>query len=86
MSIQWPLRPDGSEVPTHRRSWWAFDYGYPIFCASDWSKSINDAGEIVGRWMCGYCEQFSTDLLSPTQGQTLAMFTNCDWHNRISLD
>ncbi len=84
--VEWPARPDGSEVPAYRRSWYAHTMGYPVFCASDWTRVEASDGGVLGSWMCGYCEGFSTDQLSPRQGQTVANCTECGKPNRISLD
>lgn len=84
MAFTWPLRPDGTEVPAHRRSWMAAVEGHPVFCASDWRKTTV-RGKTVGHWQCGFCERISTDTISPTQHSTLASCTKCGKTNRISL-
>lgn len=80
MAITWPLLPDGSEVPTHRRSWKSQVEGYPIFCASSWVRQGNR-----GVWICGYCQRRTSDTLSPHQSDTLADCSKCGKTNRISL-
>lgn len=82
--IKWPLRPNGTEVPIHRKSGAAYREGYPIFCASDW-RCTNIDGRKIGHWMCGYCEKMTTDTRSPHQYDTLADCRKCGKTNRISL-
>ncbi|KAB8192582.1 hypothetical protein FH608_024075 [Nonomuraea phyllanthi] len=67
-------------VPSHRKSWKSFTEGYDIYCASSWRKVGS-----LGEWVCGYCQQTSTDPLSPTQHDTLADCRRCGRTNRISL-
>lgn len=81
--IDWPKRPDGSEVPTSRKSIRAYDEGYPVFCASDYKITVV-SGRKVGHWMCGYCLKMTTDTLSPHQYETLADCRKCGKTNRIS--
>lgn len=80
MNIEWPRRPDGSEVPVHRRSIMAFQEGYPIFCASDWKVKDGKTS-----WMCGYCEKITSDPLSTDGTGTLADCRHCGKTNRVSL-
>lgn len=82
--VVWPLRPDGSEVPAHRRSWTSLAEGQPVFCASDYRKTVVN-GKAVGHWQCGYCTKISTDTLSPHRSDTLTSCTKCGKTNRISI-
>ncbi|MEV0229322.1 hypothetical protein [Nonomuraea sp. NPDC050786] len=67
-------------VPAHRKSWKSFVEGYDVYCASSWRKVGS-----LGEWVCGYCQQKTTDPLSPRQHETLADCTKCGRTNRISL-
>ncbi|GAT67823.1 hypothetical protein PS9374_03483 [Planomonospora sphaerica] len=78
MSFFKPRKND--DVPVHRKSWKSAVEGYDIYLASSWRK----AGDL-GEWVCGYCQQTSTDPLSPRQGETLADCRQCGRTNRISL-
>lgn len=81
--IVWPKHPDGSEVPTHRKSVRSYEVGYPVFCASDYRITDVD-GRKVGHFMCGYCRKMTTDTISPHQWDTLADCRKCGKTNRIS--
>lgn len=79
-AFEWPLRPDGTEVPRHRRSLASMVEGYPIFCASDWRKVGG-----ISFWMCGFCEKTSSDPLSAKGSRILADCEHCGKTNRISM-
>ena len=69
-----------SVVPAHRTSWRSGTEGYTVYSASSW-RNVGGLGE----WVCGYCQDHSTDSLSPTQSDTLADCRQCGRSNRISL-
>ncbi|WP_055477552.1 hypothetical protein [Sphaerimonospora mesophila] len=73
-------RRDNDDVPAHRKSWASNTEGYDVYCASSWRKVGN-----LGEWVCGYCQETTTDPLSPTQAITLADCKQCGRTNRISL-
>ncbi|MFF3442109.1 hypothetical protein [Streptosporangium sp. NPDC002721] len=68
------------DVPAHRKSRKTTVEGYPVYLASSWRKVAN-----LGEWVCGYCQETSTDPLSPRQDDTLADCRQCGRTNRISL-
>lgn len=83
MAIVWPLRPDGTEVPIHSRSWVSRIEGYPVFCASNWKCTSVD-GRKVAHWRCGYCTKMTTDTLSPSDPAALVDCRRCGKTNRVN--
>jgi hypothetical protein len=86
MAINWPLRPNGKEVPKHRRSIASLTEGKPVFVASDW-RVTDVNGRKRAHWTCGYCEKITTDEKSPycRASSCIVDCKKCGKPNRITL-
>lgn len=82
MAIVWPRRPDGSEVPTYRRSWMSRLEDRPVFCAAD-TIITNVNGKRVAHYQCGYCLKMTSHVVQSRNNTDLPDCTKCGYTNRV---